>query len=134
VFLGLKLNIMARRNTEPVRHTCPDIDRLISTITQIVKEMDESGEEDDKDDLLSLIQNWSSDLRSIGVGKWCELETLRNSNGSLRDWGSEMYDDAEKMENERDEWESKCAELEGKVSDLESIISDLEDTVSEHSL
>jgi hypothetical protein len=36
---------------------------------------------------------------SLGIGKWSELETLRNSNHSLRGGGVEMYEDAENMEN-----------------------------------
>jgi hypothetical protein len=35
---------------------------------------------------------------SLGIGKWSELETLRNSNHSFKRVGVEMYEDAENME------------------------------------
>jgi predicted nuclease with TOPRIM domain len=125
---------MAIRKTEPVRHTCPDIDRLKAMLKSIVNEMNDCKREDDIEDILSLISNWSSDLEGFGVGRWCELETLRSSNSSLRDWGHEMYDEAESLESERDELENEVSKLKDEIVDLESTISDLEDTVSEHSL
>jgi hypothetical protein len=47
------------------------------------------------EDTLSLMSDWKAELE-IGIGKWSELETLRNSNHSLREW--ELYEDAENME------------------------------------
>jgi hypothetical protein len=44
------------------------------------------------------MSDWKAELESLGIGKWSELETLRNSNHSLREWGVEMYEDAENME------------------------------------
>jgi hypothetical protein len=55
-------------------------------------------EEDTMEDTLSLMSDWKAELESLGIGKWSELETLRNSNHSLREWGVEMYEDAENME------------------------------------
>lgn len=121
---------MSRRNTEPVRHTCPDIDRLQKTIKEIRNDFATFNDTCDISDFISSMENASWELKSISE----TMEELRASNSSLRDWGNEMYEDAEKMENERDDWENKCGELEGKINDLESTISDLEDTVSEHSL
>jgi hypothetical protein len=86
---------MSRRG-EPVKHTCPDIDRLIKTVTEIVAGMNFCKEEDTMEDTLSLMSDWKAELESLGIGKWSELETLRNSNHSLREWG-EMYEDAENM-------------------------------------
>ena len=110
---------MARRKTEPVRNTCPNIDRIINTITSITKEMNNCDSNDSIEDLIAQINNWESDLNSIGVGRYCELESLRSSNASLRDWGHEMYNDAESLEVE-------CGELNGKVQSLESRIKELE--------
>lgn len=117
---------MTRRKTEPVRHTCPDINRMISTITDIVNEMNDCDDRYTNDDLLTFMRSWSSDLESIGVGKWCDLEDLRNSNSALRDWGNEMYDDAELLEAERDDYECKCCSLESKINELENEIYNLE--------
>lgn len=102
---------MARRKTEPVGHTCPDIDSTISTITAIVREMNSFNEDSDKGELLSSISNWASDLASIGIGSRCMLEDLRNSNSALREWGHDMYNKAENLESERDEIESKYNDL-----------------------
>ena len=40
---------MSRRRREPVKNTCPDIDRIISTITTICKQMDSCNDEYEKD-------------------------------------------------------------------------------------
>jgi len=110
---------MARRRTEPVKHTCPDIDRIIDTITRITREMDYCNTNEEIGALLDQLSDWKSDLAQIGVGKYCELEDLRSSNASLRDWGQEMYDDAERLEQERDELENECENLKETIKDLE---------------
>lgn len=120
-----------RRRTEPVKNTCPDIDRIIATITSICKQMEGCNEEDEKDGLLECISDWKSELESVGMGKFNDLEDLRNSNASLRDWGNEMYNDAESLESERDEFERKYEDEKEKVSELESKIYDLENEISE---
>jgi hypothetical protein len=86
---------MSRRG-EPVKHTCPDIDRLIKTVTEIVAGMNFCKEEDGRHAIFNV--RLKAELESLGIGKWSELETLRNSNHSLREWGVEMYEDAENME------------------------------------
>jgi len=50
---------MSRRSSEPVRHTCPDIDRMKSTIESIVKQMDSCNSDDTVDSLLESIRDWS---------------------------------------------------------------------------
>lgn len=117
---------MARRATEPVRHTCPDIDRVIRKITEIVLQMESCGDGDDKEDILDSISSWSSDLKEIGFGKWNELETLRSSNASLREWGNDMYNEAENLERSLDEAETRCSDLEDRIRELEERIEELE--------
>jgi hypothetical protein len=68
-----------------VKHTCPDIDRLIKTVTEIVAGMNFCKEEDTMEALL--FGPTGSRIRKLRHGKWSELETLRNSNHSLREWG-----------------------------------------------
>jgi hypothetical protein len=63
------------------------------------------------EDTLSLMSDWKAELESLGMSKWSELETLRNSNHSLRGGGVEMYEDAENMEKETDDFENKLADL-----------------------
>lgn len=127
----LKIKIMSRRRGEPVKNTCPDIDSIISTITAICKQMESCNDEDEKDALLECISDWKSDLESIGVGKWNELEDLRSANAALRDWGNEMYNDAESLESARDDFERKYEDEKEKVSKLEDEIEDLKSEISE---
>ena len=122
---------MSRRRGEPVKNTCPDIDRIISTITAICKQMESCNDEDEKDALLECISDWKSDLESIGVGEWNELEDLRSANAALRDWGNEMYNDAESLESARDDFERKYEDEKEKVSKLEDEIEDLKSEISE---
>ncbi len=122
---------MGYRKTEPVKHTCPDIDRMIGTITSIVKQMNSCDSEDEKETLLEQISDWKHDLECIGVGNRCDLEDLRSSNSALRDWGQDMYNDAEARENERDEFEKECETLKDKISDLEKENSKLIDEIDE---
>lgn len=116
---------MSRRRGEPVKNTCPAIDRIISTITTICKQMESCNDEDKKSTLLESINDWKCDLESIGVGKWSELEDLRSANAALRDWGNEMYNDAERLEIERDEFERKYEDEKERVSELKDEIEDL---------
>lgn len=122
---------MALRNKEPVRYTCPDIDKMIGTITSIVKQMANCDTEDEKETLLEQIADWKSDLENIGIGKLCDLESLRSSNAALREWGKEMYDAANTLENERDSFEYKCEALKDEISDLTKEISQLVQEIEE---
>jgi uncharacterized coiled-coil DUF342 family protein len=122
---------MSRRKGEPVKNTCPDIDSIISTITAICKQMESCNEDDSVEDLVETISSWKSDLESIGVGKWCEMESLRSANSALREWGNEMYNDAEILESERDDFERKYETEKDKVSELESEIDDLKYEISQ---
>lgn len=122
---------MSRRREEPVRHTCPDIDRIKDTIKRIVIRLDNFDEDTDKEVLLSYISDVSSDLYEIGGSNSSELEELRASNHSLREWGREMYEDAEQMEKERDEFECKVSDLERQISQMEDTIYNHENTIEE---
>ena len=115
---------MSRRG-EPVRHTCPDIDKIKLTIATILDDISNYSSKDKKSDILDAMESWASELKDIGVGSRCELEELRSANAALREWGNEMYDDAENLETAKDFWENRCAELESKIEDLESTIEDL---------
>lgn len=122
---------MSIRRREPVTYTCPDIDRVISTIKSICEQMESCNDEDEKDYLLECISDWKSDLESIGVGKLSELEYLRSANAALRDWGNEMYHDAKSLESERDNFEREYEYEKRKVSKLEDEIEDLKSEISE---
>lgn len=115
---------MSRRR-EPVKNTCPDVDRLKEIITSIVKQMDRCDNNDSVEDLLENIQDWSTDLTRIGVGRSCDLEDLRDSNSALRDWGNEMYEEANDLKNEISKLTDQIVELEDRVSELNDQICSL---------
>jgi hypothetical protein len=60
------------------RHTRPDIDRLIKTVTEIVAGANSCKEEDQKHAIFNV--RLESRIKSLGIGNMVELETLRNSN------------------------------------------------------
>jgi chromosome segregation ATPase len=122
---------MARRRTEPVKNTCPDIDRLKDTLRGIITAMASCTENNTSEHLISLIESWSSELDDIGVGSRCELETLRESNAALREWGQEMYDEAETLEKEKDKLEEEKDKLQEEITSLEDEASSLEDLIEE---
>lgn len=122
---------MGKRRGEPVKNTCPDIDRIILTITNICKQMDNCSEEDTVIGLLENIKYWESDLSSIGFGKWNELEDLRNANAALREWGNDMYNEAEGLEKEKDEYLNQYEEQKNEVGYLKEKIKKLEKELCE---
>jgi chaperonin cofactor prefoldin len=71
----------------PVRNTCPTIDNVIYKIETAIDEAE------------SIIKKLSEALR--------EMETIRDDNTTLREWGNEQYDRAETAEAERDEFLEK---------------------------
>ena len=88
---------------EPIKATCPDIDKYIKWIKmEIVKDRDLKNM--DQDELFNAASSMSSQLSSCID----YLEELRESNSTLREWGVE---EAEKA----DEFERKIYELELKL-------------------
>lgn len=86
-----------RINTEPVDYTCPEIDKIVSTITEITNSMKTI---DVKSDIYQLIEQWTEELEIIGVGNWCLMEELRTSNSTLRKWGVDMSKKIDTLEDE----------------------------------
>ena len=113
-----------RLPNEPVKQTCPDINRLQKTIKEIQNNFESFKEDDDIQDLLDNMKDASWDLRDI----YGTLEELRSANSALRDWGHELTSLAERMESEKD---AEIEKLENIISAKETEISDLEDTIYE---
>ena len=88
---------------EPIKHTCPDIDKYIRRIKKVlVSERELRGCE--SDDLMSYSINMASELESCID----YLEEIRSSNDTLRQWGIE---EAEKVD-----------EIRAKVDELVSVL------------
>lgn len=88
---------------EPIKHTCPDIDKYIRRIKNVlISEREIRGCE--IDDLMSYAVDMANELESCID----YLEELRSSNDTLRQWGIE---EAEKVD-----------EIRAKVDDLVSVL------------
>lgn len=111
-----------RLPNEPVRNTCPDINRLQKTIKEIKDDFASFKEEDNVQYFLDSMNTASWELQDI----YDTLEELRNANSALRDWGHELTSLAESLESEKD---TEIEELENIISAKETEISDLEDTI-----
>jgi len=89
-------------NREPIKHTCPDIDKYIKWIKfEIVKDRDLKNM--DENQLFDTASSMSSQLESCID----YLEELRKSNDTLRQWGIEEANNA-------DYYETKFYELGSK--------------------
>ena len=83
----------------PIKHTCPDIDSVQQSISSAVKELD--------------------GLDHI-------LEELRDSNDTLRIWGSEQEDRADNLESQLDSVTAELDAANNTITELEQTIRDLE--------
>lgn len=87
---------MGKHYREPIKHTCPDIDKLIKGITEIqklTKNYQKIDEIDDFKDIVSDIENILWDFEN-------ELEKLRSANDALRDWGISEAEEVDKLESQ----------------------------------
>ena len=113
-----------RLPNEPVKQTCPDINRIQKTIKEIRDNFASFKDTDSVDDFLSCMEDASWELRDI----YDTLEELRSANSALRDWGYELTSLAEQMESEKD---TEINELQEEISAIETEISNLEDSIYE---
>ena len=93
---------MSRAKPEPVKPTCPKIDKATSQIKDVVTSLN---------DFVGILEN-------IGVGYNCEFEDLRDDNSSLRDWGNEMREALEDEEFKNGQLEETISELTKELEDL----------------
>ena len=86
---------MSKHNREPIKYTCPDIDKLIKGINEIqklTKNYQKIDEVDDLKDILSDVENILWDFED-------KLEELRRANDTLRDWGISEAEEVDKLED-----------------------------------
>ncbi len=83
---------MDKHYREPIKHTCPDIDKYIKWIKMSVYKDRELNNMDEKD-LRDTASQMSSQLEEcIGY-----LEELRSSNDTLRKWGIEEAEEVDSL-------------------------------------
>jgi len=86
---------MGKHHREPIRHTCPDIDKLIKGQNEIMKLIRNYQKIDDIDEFKDII----SDIENILWDFEDKLEELRRSNDTLRDWGISEAEEVDKLED-----------------------------------
>jgi len=91
-----------KHSREPIKHTCPDIDKYIKWIKfEIVRDRDLQNM--DEKDLFDAASSMSSQLESCID----YLEELRKSNETLRNWGIAEADEVDSLQNYVEELEAK---------------------------
>jgi len=108
----------------PVKHTCPNIDKLIKGINQALKlcRDGESGYGEPKD-IFSEIHDELWGMDDV-------LEELRQSNSSLREWGEKLENENKNMEQEVGNLFDTCELQKEEITDLKQTIKDLEDDLN----
>lgn len=92
----------------PVKHTCPDIDRVIKAISAALKQADKAREDLSKDDPMDdVLYDISMGLNGLDR----DLEDLRRDNAALRDWGHGLQDEVDKLEGKLYDAEQEIEEL-----------------------
>lgn len=82
---------------EPIKHTCPDIDKVIKSIKEIERLCSDRNLRgiEEIDDFKSIISEIDSEL----WGLQDKLEELRKSNEELRSWGVSEAKTVDKLES-----------------------------------
>lgn len=89
----------------PVKHTCPDIDKMIKRAKEGLKSLEWALKLEYLDDIKSAIRDAINEVEDIeGMA-----EDLRSSNDSLREWGKDC-------EKTIDELEAKIWDFENEVN------------------
>lgn len=89
---------MSSHHREPIKHTCPDIDKLIKGLNEISKMTRNYERIDEVSELKDLIY----DLEYILSDFEGKLEELRNSNDTLRNWGIDEACNVDDLETEKE--------------------------------
>jgi len=99
----------------PVKHTCPDIDKIISQVKSAVKELENAKKLLTHEKIADA--DYSIDYAIREIEDLCDsgyygrinnpLEELRRSNSSLREWGEELENENEKLSKKIEELETE---------------------------
>lgn len=104
---------MSRLYEEPVKNTCPDIDRLLKDLDQAERDFRSFNSEDEK------ACDAVGDLLDVLWNVYGQLEDIRHSNSALREWGFDLVSHSEELEKEVQMLEELNEVLESKVEELE---------------
>lgn len=83
------------KTTAPIKHTCPEIDRYIKFIKQAIYK-DSQLRSLNESELFKVASDMSTELEACID----YLESMRESNKILRDWGEELYEKVDELEEE----------------------------------
>lgn len=98
---------MSKHYREPIKHTCPDIDRLIKNSNEILSLIKGYSNIEDIEELKLII----GDIENLIYGFDSELEDLRRSNDTLRSWGIEEANNYDKLELKYEELKEIANEI-----------------------
>lgn len=102
-----------RRNEEPVGHTCPKIDRVISFLKSVEWDDDAAFHDGDTRQMIDV------------------MEQIRSDNGKLRDWGNELCEKRDDLEDEIKDQARKIEDLESEVKSLSRENDELKKDIEE---
>lgn len=80
----------------PVRHTCPNIDKVIKRIVGARQSLKDALEYDNEEDKNFAIKCADDDIYGLDD----ELEDLRSDNDALRNWGHDLEKRIEELEDD----------------------------------
>lgn len=115
--------------TEPVGVTCPLIDEAIAslrnvetTLTRLISFVDERIITNDLSKIRSIVHSMYVDRCSV-------LETLRDANSKLREWGNDWCAEAESLREDNESLIKKHDDLESRttviIQSLQNQVEDL---------
>lgn len=90
----------------PVKMTCPDIDKIIKSLRSALRTAEHGLKNFKGEDCGEYFKDIEYDLDGL---EW-ELEDLRKSNASLREWGDDLENQLEIAANEINDLENKLEE------------------------
>lgn len=101
----------------PIGHTCPDIDVIVGKAKEI-QSICKSPEEEEHEFNYRWILDLTSDIIS-------QIEDLRFSNSTLRDWGHEVNDELEEAETDNERLQQRIEKLEDDIDYLKSELKEM---------
>lgn len=99
----------------PVKHTCPEIDKYIRSIKDVMVRNDRTLMQMSEDDIRDTAIQMNNELHDCIE----YLESLRQSNEELRNWGEELDGNLSSAAEEINELSERLDAAEKRVHDLE---------------